>query len=450
MRAFAVGLVALAAAAPAAAASPGSAGLGDPFFPNAGNGGYDVREYALRLQFDPARDRLEGRARISAEATQELSSFNLDLRHLRVLSVRVGGERARYSRRGSELTVVPAQVISPGSEFTAGIRYTGRPRPITDDDGSREGWFNTGDGSIVVAEPRGAPSWFPVNDTPTDKATFRFAVTVPRGLKAIANGRLRQRAERRRGTTWRWSADEPMAPYLATVATGRFRLQQGRVAGVASLNAVDPGLWRGAQPALRKTGRILTLFESLFGPYPFSQGGAIVDDASGIGYALETQTRPVYDGAPDDRLVAHELAHQWFGNSVSLTSWPEIWLNEGFATWAEWRWAEQEGGRTTAERLAALTETPADESEFWNPPPAMVPAPAMLFSDSVYVRGAMALEALRQQVGEVTFLEVMRDWVSAHAYANATIAEFIALAESRSGQDLGGLFDAWLYQPGKP
>ncbi len=432
-----------------AAARTAAGGLGDPFFPRQGNGGYDVRSYDLRLRVHPERDLLQGTVRIRATATEDLGSFSLDLRGLEVIGARVDDAPVRRSRAAQKLILGPPP-IAAGQEFTAVVRYRGRPRAILDRDGSREGWINTDDGSVVVAEPRGAPTWFPVNDALTDKAEFEFRVTVPRPLKAIANGSLVKRVRRGQRSVWRWSAREPMAPYLATVATGRFRLRESDEAGIKALSAIDPRLWPESRGPLRKTGRVLALFESLFGPYPFEVTGAIVDDAPMVGYALETQTRPVYDRRPRVTLIAHELAHQWFGDSVGLTTWPEIWLNEGFATWAQWRWAEQAGGPTTAERLERLSATPATAGGFWNPPPAGVPGPGELFSDSVYVRGAMALEVLRQQVGEPTFVAILREWTAAHAYGNATIAEFVALAEARSGQELGPLFDAWLYQPGKP
>ena len=431
--------------------TPGSPGAGDPFFPKSGNGGYQVDHYELRLEYRPGRRRLEARATLDATATQDLSSFYVDYEGPRIRRVRVDGQRSSFERSSQELLVTPPVGIANATRFELVVSYRGRPRPLSDPDGSKEGWFATDDGSLVVAEPRGAPTWYPANDHPTDKASFLFRIRVPRGVEAVANGRLRSRTRVPGGLVeWVWKVDEPMATYLATVATGQFKLRRSKVNGIRSITAVDPRLWKRSKRVLRKSDRILSVLERLFGPYPFSQTGAIVDRASFLGYALETQTRPVYDRPPSDVLIAHELAHQWFGNSVSLTTWPEIWLNEGFATWAEWRWEQQDGGPTTAQTFAQLRETPADRNGFWNPPPAALPGPAKLFSDPVYVRGAMALEALRQQIGEPAFLATLREWTAANAYGNVTIAQFIALAESKSGQELDGLFDAWLYQPGKP
>jgi aminopeptidase N len=207
-----------------------------------------------------------------------------------------------------------------------------------------------------------------------------------------------------------------------------------------------------SRPTLRSTDAILRLFKSLFGPYPFGQVGAIVDRAARIGYALETQTRPVYDSPPSRALVAHELAHQWFGNSVSVATWPDIWLNEGFATWAEWRWDQEDGGPSTARRFDQFYATPAGERSFWHPAPAALPGPHKLFHDTVYVRGAMTLELLRQRVGTETFLAILREWLATHADGNASTSDFITLAESRAGDPALSetLFGPWLFEPGKP
>jgi aminopeptidase N len=346
--------------------------------------------------------------------------------------------------------VTPTAPLVTGTPFTVEVVYEGHPEHIIDPDGSPDGWIATDDGAYVASEPQGAPTWFPCNDYPTDKASFDIRVKVPRPLEAISNGRLKGRERDGRWATWRWAEDQPMATYLATATIGNFRLTTRRQAGIRSVVAVDPRVAKEAGPALRKIPAILRLFERLYGPYPFDDVGAVVDRAPQVGYALETQTRPIFDHAPDDVLVAHELAHQWFGDSVSLERWPEMWLNEGFATWSEWRWRQAKGGISTAKQFARLARQPESKTKVWSPPPGAIGEPKKLFADSVYVRGAMALEALRQRVGNRAFYDTMRAWAAQHRHANGGTADFIALAEQESGQQLDDLFAAWLFEPGKP
>jgi aminopeptidase N len=434
----------------AGAFAPGGIGVGDPFFPKAGNTGYDVGHYSLELDYRPETGKLRATATITATATEELTAFDLDYRGPKVRSVTVDGQRAAFSRSGQELVITPTAALPPGAQFAVEVDYRGRPKSLVDADGSREGWVRTDDGAFVVGEPSGSPTWFPCNDHPTDKAGFDFRITVPRGTEAVANGALLGRERRGRRVTWSYAAEQPMATYLATATVGQFRLTRTRYDGIESLVAVDPHEAKASRAPLSKLKRMTRFFSSIFGPYPFSETGVIVDRAPQIGYALETQTRPIYDQAPDELTVAHELAHQWFGDSVSLERWEQIWLNEGFATWAEWRWDEEAGGRTTARVFKDLQRTPASRTVIWSPPPGAPSGPAQLFNTSVYVRGGMALEALRQQIGDPAFYATLRTWASEHAYGNATIEQFIALAEAQSGQDLDALFQRYLYQPGKP
>src|SRR5829696_8365188 len=217
---------ALALAAPAGAATIGSPGLGDPFFPLAGNGGYDVSHYALALDYERADNRLEGSATISATATEALDRFDLDLRGFAISRLEVDGRPATFTRDGQELQITPRGRLAAGSAFTVRVDYAGTPAVVTDPDGSIEGWAPTDDGAIVVNEPQGSPAWFPVNDNPRDKATYDFAITVPEGITALANGVLVSSASSGGKTTWRWRETDPMASYLATATNGRFDLEQ--------------------------------------------------------------------------------------------------------------------------------------------------------------------------------------------------------------------------------
>jgi len=201
---------------------------------------------------------------------------------------------------------------------------------------------------------------------------------------------------------------------------------------------------------LRKLPAIVRFYSSIYGPYPFDAVGAVVDDAEDVGYSLETQTKPMFDRPPDEATLAHELSHMWYGDSVTLRRWPDIWLHEGFATWSEWIWSEHQGRESAHQTFRRLYRTPAQDTEFWTPPPARPGAPANLFDGTIYDRGAMALQALREKLGTRTFFRILRDWAAEHRYGNVTTAQFIALAERDSGRDLDHFFRVWLYRPAKP
>ncbi|MGY1742437.1 MULTISPECIES: M1 family metallopeptidase [unclassified Blastococcus] len=447
------------------APAPGADGYGDPYFPLDGNGGYDVGSYALELRLDPDTDVLGGTATVVATATQGLSAFNLDLFGFEVSSVTVDGEEAEVARDGGELTVTPAAGIDEGAEFTTVVAYEGVPEPL-DDGLGLAGFIQTGDGALAAGQPDVAASWFPVNDHPADAASVEVAITVPEGLEGISNGELVDSSTEDGWTTWRWSAEQPMAPYLVTLAVGEFDIREYEEDGIRYWDAVDPALEderaRGsatvagvARDSLALQPEVIAVLSEWFGPYPFDVAGGIVDDVPDLGFALENQTRPVYapvfftDPSSGETVVVHELAHQWAGDSVRLAGWQHIWLNEGFATYAEWLWAEAQGTSTAQEQFDRLARTPA-ANPFWRVAIGD-PGPETdgLFSESVYYRGAMTVHALRQEVGEEAFTEITREWFGSAAGEAVTTDDFVALAEEVSGRQLDELFAEWLGE-GRP
>ncbi|MFD8891165.1 M1 family metallopeptidase [Streptomyces sp. NPDC059566] len=437
---------------------PGASGLRDPYFPRAGNGGYQVDHYALDLDYDPADGQLHGTAVITARAEQGLSSFNLDLSGLNVEGVTVQGEGARYNRTGNELTVRPAEDLKKGEVFRTEVEYSGRPKPLVDPDGSKEGWITTEDGAVAVGEPVGSMTWFPGNHHPSDKAAYDITLTVPRGYEAVSNGELRSRTEDADGrTAFAWHSPEPMASYLATAVIGPYKVTTGRTpSGVGLYSAVAPGEGAAGSGPLARLPEMVEWGSGRFGPYPFATAGAIVVPAGTLGYALETQGRPVFPGAPtEDELVVHELAHQWFGNSVSPKSWKDMWLNEGFATYAEWLWAEDHDGPTAQEYFEAFrtgdTDVDRDADGDWYAfPPAAPPRPEDISAEPVYYRGAMVLHRIRQEVGDEKFFALVRGWVADHRHGNASTADFTAYAEKETGHDLKKVWDVWLYGKDRP
>jgi aminopeptidase N len=431
---------------------PGADSAGDGYFPKDGNGGYDARHYDLDLTYDPTSDRLRATATMTATATENLSRFNLDLRGLTVRSVRVDGRRATFSRHGQELVITPPEGLRRGSRFDVAVRYGGVPETLEQPFGTI-GFVATDDGAYVIGEPNGAKTWFPVNDHPHDRASYRFAVTVPSDLEVIANGRMTGRRTHGRSATWTWIAPAPMASYLATIAIGRFEVQRSVHGGVAYVDAVDDDLpTESIEHVLAAQPEIIDFLASRFGPYPFTDGGAIVDDAD-FSFSLEAQTRPIYsrhvfDDGGSERILVHELAHQWFGNAVGLRSWQHVWLNEGFATYAEWVWQEAHGGPSAQQQFDRLYGA-GPAGALWTLTIGD-PGPERLFDRPVYDRGAMTLQALRMVVGDHDFSGIMRRWGTERRDRSVTTDDFVRLAEQVSGKQLDDLFQAWLFTVGRP
>ena len=436
------------------AAEPGigAPGVGDRFYPHAGNGGYQVDRYRLSLAYDPAEDVLDGHARIVGVTKQRLRRFDLDFRGMRVKSLRVAGRSARFHRRGQELIVRPQDPLGRGERLRVDVRYGGTPEPIDYPLLGQIGWIATDDGAFVASEPTGAPTWFPCSDHPSDKATYRFRLEVPRGTIAVANGRLLGMQTNRTSSIYRWKESAPMATYLATVNIGKGPLTDGAWGELPFWNFVDSREVGPAQPALDKLESIIRTEEDLFGPYPFDSAGLIVDHDVDYPAALETQTRPLFAGQPILSTVAHEIGHQWFGNSVSVHRWRDVWLNEGFAEFATWLWLERTGQESAQKLFDDFYENGEKifGEKLWNPPPAHPGTRRGLFSFSIYTRGAMTLQALRTTLGDRVFFRIIRKWVRVNRYGNAAVADFTAFTERESGRDLDRFFHQWLEKEGKP
>jgi aminopeptidase N len=433
----------------------GALGIGDDYYPLYGNGGYDVEHYDLAIRYRPKTHAIRAVATIDAVATQNLSCFSLDLVGLEVTDVTVGGDPATWARLDDELVITPTSLLPATSSFTVVIAYEGVPVTFVDVWGFPGAFVPTKDGAITFGEPEGAAMWFPVNDHPVDRATYTFRITVPTGYRVVANGIREGVTKQGRWKTHTWQADDPMVSYLVTVDIGDWDLRFGETSsGLPVIDAVDPDLQGVADDSLARQPEMVEFLEGYFGPYPFGSVGAIVADSRKLGYALETQTRPIYPGNVfgfpwSDSIVVHELAHQWLGDLVAIERWRDIWLNEGFATYAEWLWDEHEGGSTPAEAFVATWESIPAGRPFWN---VVIGDPGIehLFAGAVYVRGAMTLQALRNEVGDAVFWAIVSEWLETNAHSTGSTTEFMALAEQVSGQELSDLFALWLFTPGRP
>jgi aminopeptidase N len=444
--------------------TPGLGGIGDPYFPLEGNGGYDAQHYEVGISYDPATKRLDGTTYMTARASQDLSRFDLDLQQLDVSKVTVDGRDAAFTHDGPELVITPRRGLPKNSRFVVAVTYGGVPQTIVGSPvvfGSPYGFVHTDDGAFMGDEPNASSTWFPSNDHPSDKAAFTFRVTVPKDLSVIANGRLAWQRTQGDKATFVWDEKLPMATYLATADIGRWDFKTGRTpGGIPETVAVDPKL-KGRDPNhpdpmaffYDTTAEATDLWAKTFGPYAFDSTGAIADLATyngrPIGFSLETQTRPLYSDVRNTTTIAHELAHQWFGDAVSVRTWNNIWLNESFATYAQWLWNEKHGGVSIHDQANAVYNAHPDTDSWWKVVIAD-PQRDTMFHNRVYSGGAMVLQFLREKIGDAAFFTLLRTWYAQHKYGNVTTPEFTALAKQVSRQDLDPFFKTWLHSPGRP
>ena len=436
-------------------ATPGASGLGDSLYPGFGNSGYDAQHYTLDLNVtDVATSTLIGKTTIDAKATQALSSFNLDFIGFTIDSITVNGQPATYSRIGQELTITPETPLGDDEAFTVEVAYQGAPTPIDSvafTFSVPTGWVVVDGGNFVLSEPDGAANFYPVNDHPLDKAAYTFRITVPNDFEVAANGVLEQTIANGSSTTFLFEARDPMVSYLTTVniASG-FRLETDEpVNGVPIRNYFAEGIPEELLKPFDLQPKMLAFFSETFGPYPFELYGAVVVNAE-TGAALETQTLSIFglDTLERDSIeetVAHELAHQWFGDSLALSDWRDIWLNESFATYSQGLWVEHsQGGKPAldswvtdqynfiAEQFDSLVvpgDPPADD----------------LFNAAVYEWGALGLHALRLEVGDAAFFDTLQTYYDRYKGSNVTPQNLIEVAEEVSSSDLTALFDRWFY-----
>ena len=438
--------------------TPGATDAGDPYVPGLGNGGYDVSHYDVDVTYRPGSGRLTGHTTVTARATQDLSRFDLDFA-LTATAVSVDGVAADFRRRsikgdvGFELVVTPASGIPRGAGFTVDVTYAGKPASVLKFGASP--WTTTRTGTTCWNDPYPASQWwFPLDEHPSDKATFDVRVTTPADRQAISNGVRVSRTVSGGDATVHWHSGKPMSPHLVFLTIGRYDVVQRRAVGVPATYFFEQG--SALAPVIRRdllrTPRALAFLQSQFGDYPFEAAGGVVEGIS-YGTAFETQTRPTYAEGLWLRhreprwVILHESAHQWFGDDVTYRRLRDAWLSEGFATYAEWLWSEDLDLGTARQLFRATYAAYSGNPDFWAEP---VIEPYYLFSLTLYDRGAMTLGALRNVVGRKDFFTILRTWARERSGGNGTTAQFRALAEDVSGLSLKRFFKVWLVRPQQP
>ena len=389
------------------------------------NLGFHVTHYDLNFDYKVAPNRLDAVATLTLTTWRELNHLTLDLTSgltVRNVEASSGFGVKRYRQSGGKLRITFDQFIPVDTELQLAIRYAGTPRPRRTAWGML-GWEELENGALTANQPDGAPSWFPCDDTPDEKATYTFNVRADRGYVAVTN------------TTAR-----PMATYLATVQVGQFHRE---ALGRNTMAWLPPNTPVGD---LDKQQAMLDYFETVFGPYPFEDYQVVVHEDE-LEIPLEAQGLSIFGVnhlRGNERLIAHELAHQWFGNSLGIAQWEDIWLNEGFACYAEWLWADFSGQmpidasvRTHYAKIAPMHFTLKD------------PGPRDMFDDRVYKRGAITLHALRRTAGDPAFFAAVRDYVARGAHGVVEPFDLVN-AFARQGVAVGDVLDAWVNHPELP
>jgi aminopeptidase N len=427
----------------------------DPYFPANGDPRYRVNRYELTLDYRPGPNRLAGTARLGAIAGRApLAEFQLNLADFRIGRVRVDGRAPHYTHRGGRLRIRPAKPIRAGAAFTVEVHWSGNPKPVTSPWGGI-GWEELEDGALVASQPVGAPSWYPCNDRPADKASYQISVTTPSAYSVVVGGRLLTRTTKASTTTWVYEQSAPTSSYLVGLSIGRYQtvlLGDPGEGGVPQYGHIPARLLPQFSRDFARQPAMMELFQELFGPYPFGEYAVVVTEEE-LDVPVEAQGLSLFganhvDGARgSERLVAHELAHQWFGNSVTVADWRHIWLNEGFAKYAEWLWSERSGGLTAAQLAATahrkLSSLPQDLR-------LSDPGRKRMFDDRLYERGGLVLHAVRCALGEEAFFRMLRGWAGVHRAGTVTTGTFITHAARFASRPLDDLFTAWLEETALP
>ncbi len=422
--------------------------IGDSLFPELGTDDLDVQSYDVRLRYDQETRLIDGAVTVSAMTIGSVDRLVLDAKGLDVEAVTVDAVTSDFALVGDELVITLPADVPAAAPVAIDVTYSAEAASMSSPD-QDEGWFATSQGSYVINEPDGARTWLPSNDHPSDKATWRFELTVPTGTTAVANGALVDERSRPDGDTFVWEQLQPMATYLVQILTGDYEvLDRGVVGGVAIVDVALAEDVERMAPYFALTDDQLAFFEPLFGPFPLDRYGLAFAD-SFPGLAMETQGRSLFSrddfpggepGQIEHLLLSHELAHQWFGDAVTPADWSDLWLNESFATYGQWLWLDHTG-------LIPIEAQADTNLAFRQDFPGSTGEPTLddLFGYERYDGGAVVLHALRLEIGDDEFFTLLQRWVAENNGTSRRTEDFIALANEVAGRDLTAFFDTWLF-----
>ncbi|MGO0575964.1 M1 family metallopeptidase [Ornithinimicrobium panacihumi] len=419
----------------------------DPYVLGHGDLSFDVLHHDLTLTYSVPSNRLEGEAVLRCRALEDLTDLRLDLA-LKPLKIFVAGRPAKkFKVSDNKLVITLPQQVAAGEEVEVKVAYVGNPKPLRKRGLDAAGWEELEDGVIVASQPHGAPSWFPCNDRPSSRSTYEVRLTTAADYHVEFSGE--PVSDRRRGATrsWVFRQEEPIPAYLATLQIGRYEvITQKSSVPIRVVAPADLKRNGGFAASFGRQPEMMDFFVKVFGTYPFASYTAVITDDD-LEIPLESASLSTFgrNFASADwdavRLVAHELSHQWFGNAVTGEQWRHIWLHEGFACYAEWLWSQECGDLTTQERAAHHHAVLAEEDQ---PAPLADPGVANMFDDWVYKRGALTLHALRVEVGDELFFEILRTWVKTQRGRSVTTAQFVEHCAEVAGRDLADVLTPWL------
>jgi aminopeptidase N len=425
----------------------------DTVYPAVGNPGVDALHYGLDLSWDSNAERLTGTESVLFRATSAADHVQLDLaRQLAVRQVWLDGRAVPFQHSTKNLVV--SAPVTADSRHVLELTYAGTPEPVTAptdrSDFSTTGWTIARDGTVwTMQEPFGAYSWYAVNDQPSDKAFYDFTIHAPAGTVGVANGALRSRTTSGDQTTTQWHLPEPAASYLITIAIGRFTETKDTGPHGLPISYWTPTGQPGILHQVRYAPEAVAYLEGLVGRYPFPTLGIVVVPATS---AMETQSMVTlgsnrYTLSRD--VVVHEIAHQWYGDTVTPDDWSDLWMNEGMATYlAEANWTGDHGRQTRTDILRHWSAYAAGMRRADGPPTHY--RPNTFGEGNVYYIPALMWDTIRQRLGDEEFWSLATRWLQTHRFTSQDRETLTAWWSKASGEDLTPVFDAWLVGPHEP